>query len=367
MRMIPGLVSIIMPVYNAAPYVARAIESALAQKYPHWQLIVVNDGSTDGSVDVLACYRDPRIQVIHQPNGGESAARNTALDHVEGEFIAFLDADDEYLPHHLSVTVRYLQVHPECDAVYTDGYYCDAQGVRLQLLSARRRGPFQGRIFEEVVRAPDVFGPPGCVVLRSNVVLQHDLRFDTAIVIGPDWDFLIRCADVAQFGYVDERTYLYRVHQTNITIRATSQKRISSLVRCRSKAVQMESFRFCSLETQWAAFYDLLIHLLNGFPHQQTAVTQWPAFRSLPAARRAQLFRLMASQAILMGRDDASAKAWLRVARELAPQDWRGLLLATLLGLSPTLCRLLLQVKRLPRFQASLASPFDQVRQPSSR
>lgn len=367
MEMTSGLVSVIMPVYNAELYVARAIESVLAQRYSRWQLIIVNDGSTDGSADVITRYHDPRIQVIHQQNGGESAARNTALDYVKGEFIAFLDADDEYLPHHLDVTVNYLQAHSEYDAVYTDGYYCDAHGVRLQWLSARRRGPFQGRIFEEVVRASDVFGPPGCVVLRSSVIFQHELRLDTGIVIGPDWDFLIRCADLAHFGYVNEQTYLYRVHQTNITVRATSQKRTSSLARCRIKAVQMESFQSCSLETREAVFYDLLIHLLDGLPSQQAAVTQWPAFRGLTAERRARLLRLMASQAILAARDYTLVKTWLRACRELAPLDWRGLLLTVLFGFSPALCRFLLRARRFPRLQAPLMSPFDSIRRPSSR
>ena len=165
-----GLVSIRMPAYNAERFIAEAIESALAQTYAHWELLVVNDGSTDQTPGIVAQFTDPRLKLIHKENGGESSARNVALDHSQGEFIAYLDADDAYLPHHLDIAVNYLRTHPERDGVYTDGYYIDQNGKRLKSLTSRRRGPFEGRLFEEAVRASDVFGPPLSVVLLPEPV-----------------------------------------------------------------------------------------------------------------------------------------------------------------------------------------------------
>src|SRR5690606_26568582 len=124
---------------------------------------------------------------------------------------------------------------------------------------SRRRGPFEGRIFNEVVRASDVFGPPGCVVMRHELVAWRRLRYDTRIVIGPDWDFFIRYSDHATFGYVGERTYLYRVHQSNITAQIDHTRRAGFLALCREKAIGMVSFGACPVETQAAVFYELLV------------------------------------------------------------------------------------------------------------
>jgi len=350
-----------MPAYNAEQFIGQAIESVLAQSYPYWELIIVNDGSTDSTADIAGRRTDPRIKLIHQPNGGESAARNTALRYMQGEFVAFLDADDIYLPHHLELTAGYLQTHPEYDGVYTDGYYCDQNGTRLQTLSSRRRGPFEGRIFEEVVRASDVFGCPVCVVLRHNIIARHNLRFDTSIVIGPDWDFLIHYSDFAQFRYLDQYTCLYRIHQTNISIRTDLQKRALHLAKCREKAIKMGNFKACSLETRAAVFYDLLVNLLTGFPKRQSAITQWPEFQDLPAENQALLFRLMASRAALKGGKHTYINEWLRRARKLNPADKRGALLSALYSISPRFCRLLLHAKNSTQPKAINTSPFGNM------
>ena len=345
-RMTPGLVSIMMPAYNAEPYIGQAIESVLAQRYHRWELIIVNDGSSDGTAGVVSQYNDPRIRVVHQENQGESAARNRALDEMRGEFVAFLDADDVFYPHHLEMTVRHLREHPERDAVYTDGYHCDQEGNLLPPLSSRRRGPFTGDIFEELVRASDVHGPPTCVVLHHRPILEQDLRFDPEIVIGPDWDFMTRYAQWTQFGYLDDHTVLYRIHHSNISVRVGLQKRALYMARCRQKAIQLQRFGRCSLETRVAVFYDLLVNLLAGFPQRQREIMKKPAFAALPAAERARLLRLAAVRALRGEGDQPYAQEWLREARMLNPHDIRGAALSLLYRLHPELCRLAVRLRR---------------------
>lgn len=354
----PHITSIVMPAYNAEKYIGHAIGSVLAQSTPQWELIIVNDGSTDKTPDILAQYTDSRIRVFHQPNGGESSARNAALRHAQGEYIAFLDADDVYLPHHLEVSVGYLQTHAGCEGVYTDGYYCDQNGVRLKPLSSRRRGPFEGDIFEQMVRASDVFGAPVCVVLRHVVIARHGLEFDPAIVIGPDWDFLTRFSEVAPFGYVDQCTCLYRVHQTNISLRTNLQKRALSLARCREKAIKLDRFKTCSVETRAFIFYDLLVNLLAGFVDRQLVITKWLEFRELPAERQAQLLRLMASKALLHNQESRYIKEWLRQSRILNPADPLGVMLSLLYRLSPGFCKLMLSVRSGMHPEPLNRSPF---------
>ena len=111
MRVLP-LVSIILPTYNRADTIQRAIASVQAQTYADWELIVVDDGSTDETVALIeGC--DPRLKLIRQQNQGTAGARNTALRASTGAYIAFLDSDDEWLPHHLELCVGFLEAFPE--------------------------------------------------------------------------------------------------------------------------------------------------------------------------------------------------------------------------------------------------------------
>jgi len=341
------LVSIMMPAYNAERYIGEAIASVREQTYAHWELLIVDDGSTDrtAAIAAQAAAADPRVRLIQQPNGGEAVARNTALTHMRGELIAFLDADDAYLPHHLAAVVAYLQAHPDRDAVYTDGYHCDREGRRLATLSSRRRGPFEGDLFEPLVRASDVFGPPLCVALRRDGVMRRALAFDPQIVIGPDWEFFIRYAEEARFGYLDEPTCLYRVHTANISVRTSASRRALSLARCRESAIGRRRFGECSLETRAAAFYDLLINCLTGYPERQTEITGWTQFQQLPAAEQARLLRLMASWSLREGVRAAPVASWLHRARTICPADRLATALAALYAFSPRLCRLAVQVK----------------------
>ena len=341
-----GLVSVMMPAYNAEQYISQAIQSVLDQTYLNWELIIVNDGSTDSTADIVIRYTNPRIKVIHQANGGESTARNTALKHMQGEFVAFLDADDIYLADHLEKTIHYLLAYPHRGGVYTDGFHCDQYGNRLQTLSSRRRGPFEGQIFEEVVYGSDVFGPPVSVVLRRGIIIENELEFDKDITIGPDWVFFTQYSGLVEFGYLDQHTCLYRVHQDNITFRTDSTKRALELAKCRERLVKLNNFNYCSLETRWNVFHDLLVYSLNGFPDRQTEITQWGEFRDLPPDYQAKLFRLMASQAIVNESTSSSIKLYLRRSKELNPSDWRGGLLIRLYNLNPYLCQQLLRFRR---------------------
>jgi len=94
-------VSIVIPLYNKAPYVRRALDSIAVQTFADFEAIIVDDGSTDMGAAVVANYSDPRFRLIRQENAGPGAARNAGIAQAQGEFIAFLDSDDEWLPNYL--------------------------------------------------------------------------------------------------------------------------------------------------------------------------------------------------------------------------------------------------------------------------
>lgn len=339
----PRVVSVMMPAWNAARHVGEAIESVQAQSYPSWNLIVVDDGSTDGTAAIAAGYQDPRLRLVRRDNGGEGAARNSALDLVTGEFLAFLDADDVWLPDHLEQAVRYLEAHPGDIGVYSDGVHITDGGRRLRPLSARRRPPATGRIFDDLLRGPDLLGPPVCVVLRSGPVRAAGLRFDESLRIGTDWDFFTRVAAIGTFGYVDRQTCLYRVHSGSVTAAVGLDDRLRQLARCRINAIGHPAFARCPVEVRIHVLYELLAVLLRDAPDEQAAIVASRPFSALPRAERARLLRLMASKAILHGGSQAWAAQWLRESRRIAPTDPRGAVVSGLHRLSPAACRALLR------------------------
>lgn len=104
-----NLVSIIMPAYNSANYIKDSIESVLRQSYPYWELLVIDDGSSDNTAEIVKAYNDKRIVYLHQPNQGVAAARNYGLAEAKGRFIAFLDSDDIWLSEKLSSQLAFMQ------------------------------------------------------------------------------------------------------------------------------------------------------------------------------------------------------------------------------------------------------------------
>jgi glycosyltransferase involved in cell wall biosynthesis len=127
-------VSVIIPLYNKGPYIARALNSVLAQTFQNFEVIVVDDGSTDEGAEIVGRFGDPRIRLIQQENGGVSAARNRGIEATRAELIAFLDADDEWLPGHLETLLRLQDKYPEAGA-YGTAYLVKGIDVKTHIAS----------------------------------------------------------------------------------------------------------------------------------------------------------------------------------------------------------------------------------------
>lgn len=142
------LVSIVMPAYNSGMYIGEAIRSVLAQTHRNWELLVVNDGSTDATVEVLSGFDDPRIKIFHKTNGGIGSARNLGLRNATGRFLSFLDSDDLLPPKSLEARLQVLQAHPEADIA--DGCMTEKDHDLEHELRVYRP-TFSGRPFHELV------------------------------------------------------------------------------------------------------------------------------------------------------------------------------------------------------------------------
>lgn len=120
--------TVLMPVYNAEKYLREAIDSVLSQTHREFEFLIVDDGSTDGSADILKSYTDPRIRTVRQKNGGVSAALNTGLAHASGDLIARFDADDICYPERLALQYAFMTSHPDYVLAGSDADYMDKDG-----------------------------------------------------------------------------------------------------------------------------------------------------------------------------------------------------------------------------------------------
>jgi glycosyltransferase involved in cell wall biosynthesis len=122
------MISIIIPLYNKEHQIANTLQTVFSQTYSDYEIVVVDDGSTDRSADIVASLEDKRIHLIHQPNAGVSAARNRGVAESRGEFVAFLDADDEWKPDYLSTQMKLVESYPSCDVFATNYEFRDSKG-----------------------------------------------------------------------------------------------------------------------------------------------------------------------------------------------------------------------------------------------
>jgi glycosyltransferase involved in cell wall biosynthesis len=203
-----GIVSIIVPCYNAEKYVDDAIGSLRAQTYEALDIIAVNDGSKDGTLRLLERHAaaDSRVRILDQANRGLPGARNAALHTFRGDFVCFLDADDVFLPEKMQRQVEYLNAHPEIGVVYSDYYTGDAH-LELTGLKISRMPAID---LMDAVATKNWFTPMAPLV-RANIVRAVG-DFDESLRAAEDWDYWIRCAQHAAFGYLSGAIGIYRTH-----------------------------------------------------------------------------------------------------------------------------------------------------------
>lgn len=162
-------VSVIIPTYNRGRFILEAIDSVLSQEYPNFELLVIDDGSTDNTAAVVGAIDDPRLRYIQQDNRGRSNARNRALSLARGAFITFLDSDDLYLPSKISLQVQYLLDNPETGMIYTSAYCIDDDGNMLQ---HRYEATVSGMIYEQIAFFQPVTITLPTVMARREVFEQ---------------------------------------------------------------------------------------------------------------------------------------------------------------------------------------------------
>lgn len=189
-------VSVVIPLYNKSPYIARALNSVLAQTFQDFEVIVVDDGSTDDGAAVVRGFDDPRIRLIQQENRGVSAARNRGIEAARAELVAFLDADDEWLPGHLEVLLRLRDKYPEAGG-YGTAYLRKLKGSATHVapFSDIPREPWEG-LLPSYFKAAALGAPPisASTVAIPRCILKEMGGFNTDAWWGEDTDLWGRIA-----------------------------------------------------------------------------------------------------------------------------------------------------------------------------
>jgi glycosyltransferase involved in cell wall biosynthesis len=208
------MISVVIPMFNSAEFIGDAINSVLAQTFTEWELIVVDDGSSDEGASIVRRYRDPRINLIQQPNSGVSAARNRGILSARNELVALLDADDLWMPDHLSTIEALARRFPQA-------VLCCAPNVRFMpsgekyitkqnpmRLSAEDGFSIIHDVGSEAAQYDLPFGSSS--VMLRNSALKRVGGFSPGIHNGEDWLLFLHLSCLGPVAYSSRRTVYYR-------------------------------------------------------------------------------------------------------------------------------------------------------------
>jgi teichuronic acid biosynthesis glycosyltransferase TuaG len=214
--MTPG-VSIVMPAYNAGKFIKASIRSVQDQTFQDWELIVVDDGSTDNTAAIIRELQvyDQRIKYIYQKNKMPAGARNTGIRNATGEWVAFLDSDDLWIDTKLEKQVHVLR-ETNVDVLFTDGYILDESDQQLRPYDSLV-GRFTGaELFKILFRHNRI--PVLSVLLKTSLAKRIEFDESPNVYGCEDWDYWLRCCkDGAEFVGLNDRTFKYRLHTTGVS------------------------------------------------------------------------------------------------------------------------------------------------------
>ena len=224
----PARISVLMPVYNAGGYLPEAIESILKQTYTDFILYVLNDGSTDGSLDTLNEYAkdDSRVRVVSHENRGLIATLNEGIALTDTEFVARMDSDDVAVPERFALQVAYLDAHPECVAVGGDVLLIDSDGMPLCVMD-------YPPAHDDILRAQrdclnqSVIAHPAAMIRKSAIDRIEGYRSE--YVSAEDIDFFLRLGEVGALANLPQVLLRYRQHLQSIGYAKRQQQSQSAI------------------------------------------------------------------------------------------------------------------------------------------
>ncbi|TQO38572.1 glycosyltransferase involved in cell wall biosynthesis [Arenibacter algicola] len=214
------VLTVVMPIYNGEKYVQEAIDSILVQTFPDFELIIINDGSTDRSLEIITSYTDTRIRILNnKKNQGIPYNRNLGLKEAKGDFLCWADCDDLSLPERFDRQVRFLRNNSEFGG-------CGTWLERFK--GSHTIGILKAIENSEEIRASLLFRPAtipnATAMLRLSEIKKHKLWYNSDLPISEDYDFIFRCSRVMKFSNIQEVLYKYRDSETSIMKKFENQE-----------------------------------------------------------------------------------------------------------------------------------------------
>lgn len=279
----------IIPTWNRRELVQRALRSVLAQTRAVDEIIVVDDGSTDGTAEALAAAFGDRIVYVRQSNAGVSAARNRGLALARGRFLTLLDSDDEWLPDKTRLQREWLDAHPDFGMVLCDVERVGPDGARIDVLSRRRALPEDGFVLGHLLRDPALV--PASVMLRREVHAAVG-GFDESLATAEDLDWHLRIGARFPIGVVEQPLVrALRGHDGLSSLARTWDDYLAVMTRAVDGARPMVDARTCD-----AALANACVRGARGMVHARRWGEAWRLVRRawrLDPARRGELLGLV--------------------------------------------------------------------------
>lgn len=223
-------VSIIIPAYNQEKYISECLNSVIKQTLTDWECIVVNDGSTDSTKEIVLSYADhyPKIRMIEQSNKGLSSARNTGLRQAKGAYIQFLDSDDAISKNKLKVQLDVLTQTTSLALSYTDYYYSVENDLTVKFSRLHLPPKFRStnHLHDLISKWENKMSIPiHCFLFDSKIFKEYNLLFDEKLINHEDWDFLMNLFRLNPIiFYIDQKLAIYRLHESSMARYRLSMK-----------------------------------------------------------------------------------------------------------------------------------------------
>jgi len=261
-------VSVIIPAYNAEKTILETIESLQKQTFTDFEIIVINDGSTDSTVELLSKISDLRLKVYTFPNGGLPVARNRGIEKATGEFITFIDADDLWTPDKLESQVTALQQNPEAGVAYSWTAFINEHS---EYMYAWEPLYHQGNVYPQLLIRNFISSGSNLMVRREFIEAAG--KFDATLKSVEDWDYYLRLAALCPFVLVPKYQILYRRSSQSMTSKVDVMEKYILIVTERAFQLAPEELKFLK-NRSLANSYRFLVQLSLAHALDEKGVKQ---------------------------------------------------------------------------------------------
>jgi glycosyltransferase involved in cell wall biosynthesis len=274
-------ISVVIPVYNGEKTIKETIESVLAQDFTDYEIIIINDGSQDSTLKIIATISDPRIQVFSYSNAGLSASRNRGFAHSCGRYIAFLDADDLWTSNKLSQQLKALQEHPQAAVAYSWTNFIDESSNLVRIGS---RVTITGNVYPNLLLGNFLESGSNALICKHALAEVGD--FDESLRAAEDWDMWLRLSQQYNFVAVSHPHVLYRLSTHSMSTNVLQQEAACLQVMEQAFSKASASLQILKRRSNSNLYKYLTYRALEGYPKRATSFLAiqylWKAIRYSP-------------------------------------------------------------------------------------